>query len=104
MRNRNSGQSLKCSSPSAPLLSELIEQRADHDFIREMLAFAAERQMGFEVDALTDAPPGCHLGCEEPGSPGAAQRVSRTVLGHARGAIDLEIPRLRAGLSPSVVP
>jgi Na+/melibiose symporter-like transporter len=37
-------------------LFELIEKRADHDFIREMLAFAADRLMGFEVEALTGAP------------------------------------------------
>jgi putative transposase len=39
-------------------LFELIEQRADVDFIREMLAFAADRLMGFEVKAATGAPLG----------------------------------------------
>ena len=39
-------------------LFELIEKRADADFVRELLAFAAERLMAVEVEALTGAPHG----------------------------------------------
>src|SRR6476659_1853410 len=39
-------------------LIELIEKGADTDLVREMLAFAAERMMALEVDALTGAPAG----------------------------------------------
>ena len=36
-------------------LFALIEKRADSDFVRELLAFAAERLMTVEVEALTGA-------------------------------------------------
>ena len=36
-------------------LFEQIEKRADSDFVRELLAFAAERLMTVEVEALTGA-------------------------------------------------
>ena len=36
-------------------LLELIEKRADADFVREMLAFAAERLMEVEVSSATTA-------------------------------------------------
>jgi hypothetical protein len=39
-------------------LIELIEQGADADLIRDMLAFAAERLMNLEVEALTGAAAG----------------------------------------------
>ncbi len=39
-------------------LIELIEKGADADLIRDMLAFAAERLMNLEVEALTGAPAG----------------------------------------------
>nr|WP_205769842.1 hypothetical protein [Microvirga sp. KLBC 81] len=39
-------------------LIELIEKGADADLIRAMLAFAAERLMNLEVEALTGAPAG----------------------------------------------
>jgi putative transposase len=39
-------------------LIELIEKGADTDLIRDMLAFAAERLMSLEVEALTGAPAG----------------------------------------------
>jgi putative transposase len=39
-------------------LIELIEKGADADLIRDMLAFAAERLMSLEVEALTGAPAG----------------------------------------------
>ena len=39
-------------------LIELVEKGADADLVREMLAFAAERMMEAEVQALTGAPHG----------------------------------------------
>jgi hypothetical protein len=34
-------------------LLELVEQEADADLVREMLAFAAERMMEMEIEAKT---------------------------------------------------
>jgi hypothetical protein len=39
-------------------LVELIEQGAESDLVREMLAFAAERMMDLEIEARTGAPAG----------------------------------------------
>lgn len=39
-------------------LVELIEQGADSDLVRDMLAFAAERMMDLEIEARTGAPSG----------------------------------------------
>ena len=39
-------------------LSELVEKGSDADLVRAMLAFAAERLMGVEVEALCGAGPG----------------------------------------------
>ena len=39
-------------------LLELVEQEADADLVREMLAFAAERMMEMEIEAKTGAPVG----------------------------------------------
>src|SRR4051794_11027336 len=39
-------------------LFDLIEKTADADLVREMLAFAAERLMAMQVEALTGAPAG----------------------------------------------
>jgi len=39
-------------------LLELIEKRADADLVREMLAFAAERLMEWEVESRTGVPAG----------------------------------------------
>jgi transposase-like protein len=74
-------------------LFELIEKRADVDFIREMLAFAADRLMGFEVAGAT----GAALGAKSPDR--LAQRTGyRERAWDTRvGMIDLKIPRLRTG-------
>ncbi len=39
-------------------LVELIEQGADSDLVRDMLAFAAERMMDMEIEAKTGFPAG----------------------------------------------
>jgi len=36
-------------------LLDLVEQEADADLVREMLAFAAERMMDLEIEAKTGA-------------------------------------------------
>jgi transposase-like protein len=75
-------------------LIELVEKGADADLVREMLAFAAERMMEAEVQALTGAP----HGARDPSGRqvqrnGYRERSWETRAGH----IDLEIPRLRKG-------
>jgi hypothetical protein len=60
------------------VLIDLIEKSADTDLVREMLSFAAERLMEAEVEARTGAR------CPRPCTAGAAQRLSRAALGHAR--------------------
>ncbi|AJR22516.1 transposase [Sphingobium sp. YBL2] len=75
-------------------LIELVEKGADADLVREMLAFAAERMMETEVQALTGAP----HGARDPSGRqvqrnGYRERSWETRAGH----IDLEIPRLRKG-------
>lgn len=75
-------------------LIELVEKGADADLVREMLAFAAERMMEAEVQALTGAP----HGARDPAGRqvqrnGYRERSWETRAGH----IDLEIPRLRKG-------
>ena len=81
-------------------LFELIEKRADHDFIREMLAFAADRLMGFEVEALTGAP----LGAKSPDRLAQRNGLSRTGLGHPCGRDRSEDSATADRLVPSVVP
>lgn len=56
-------------------LLALVEQASDGDFVREMLAFAAERMM--EVEARTGGAAWRAFG--------PAQRLSRLKLGHAGG-------------------
>ncbi len=74
-------------------LVALIEQEADSDLVREMLAFAAERMMDLEIEAKTGVPCG-------PRSPdrlnhrnGYRERGWDT----RAGRIDLAIPKLRKG-------
>ncbi len=65
-------------------LIELIEKGADADLIRDMLAFAAERLMSLEVEALTGAPAGVRSPerltiamdtASAPGTPGQAGSI-----------------------------
>ncbi len=57
-------------------LIELIEKGADRDLVRDMLAFAAERLMEHEVEALTGA---AH------GERSAERLVHRNVCGRPHG-------------------
>lgn len=56
-------------------LVELIEKRADADFVRQMLAFSAERLMEVGQDRCTSRP-------AQPRSGESSQRLSRARLGH----------------------
>lgn len=74
-------------------LIELIEKGADTDLIRDMLAFAAERLMNFEVEALTGAPAGVRSPERLTHRNGYRERAWDT----RAGRIDLAIPKLRKG-------
>jgi putative transposase len=74
-------------------LFELIEKRADADFIREMLAFAADRLMGFEVEAAT----GAALGAKSPDRLAQRNGYRERSWDTRVGTIDLKIRRLRTG-------
>ncbi len=74
-------------------LIELIEKGADADLIRDMLAFAAERLMNLEVEALTGAPAGVRTPERFNHRNGYRERVWDT----RAGRIDLAIPKLRKG-------
>lgn len=74
-------------------LIELIEKGADADLIRDMLAFAAERLMNLEVEALTGAPAGVRSPDRLNHRNGYRERAWDT----RAGRIDLSIPRLRKG-------
>ncbi|MDY7526275.1 IS256 family transposase [Sphingomonas sp. 10B4] len=74
-------------------LLELVEQEADADLVREMLAFAAERMMDMEIEAKTGAPAGTR----------SADRLNHRNGYRERdwdpraGRIELAIPKLRKG-------
>jgi putative transposase len=74
-------------------LIELIEKGADTDLIRDMLAFAAERLMTLEVEALTGAPAGTRSPERLTHRNGYRERAWDT----RAGRIDLAIPKLRKG-------
>jgi putative transposase len=74
-------------------LIELIEKGADTDLIRDMLAFAAERLMNLEVEALTGAPAGVRSPDRLTHRNGYRERAWDT----RAGRIDLAIPKLRKG-------
>ena len=74
-------------------LIELIEKGADADLIRDMLAFAAERLMNLEVEALTGVPAGVRSPERLNHRNGYRERAWDT----RAGRIDLAIPRLRKG-------
>ena len=74
-------------------LVELIEQGADSDLVREMLAFAAERMMDLEIEARTGAPAGSRSPVRLNHRNGYRERGWDT----RAGRIDLAIPKLRKG-------
>jgi putative transposase len=74
-------------------LIELIEKGGDADLIRDMLAFAAERLMNLEVEALTGAPTGVRSPDRLTHRNGYRERAWDT----RAGRIDLAIPKLRKG-------
>ncbi len=74
-------------------LLELIEKGADHDLIRELLAFASERLMAAEVDQLTGAPAGARSPERINHRNGYRERGWETRVGR----IELAIPKLRKG-------
>jgi putative transposase len=74
-------------------LIELIEKGADADLIRDMLAFAAERLMSLEVEALTGVPAGVRSPDRLTHRNGYRERAWDT----RAGRIDLAIPKLRKG-------
>jgi putative transposase len=74
-------------------LIELIEKGADADLIRDMLAFAAERLMNLEVEALTGVPAGVRSPDRLTHRNGYRERAWDT----RAGRIDLAIPKLRKG-------
>ena len=74
-------------------LVELIEQGADSDLVREMLAFAAERMMDLEIEAKTGVPCGSRSPDRLNHRNGYRERGWDT----RAGRIDLAIPKLRKG-------
>ena len=74
-------------------LLELVEQEADADLVREMLAFAAERMMDMEIEAKTGAPAGTRSADRLNHRNGYRERDWDT----RAGRIELAIPKLRKG-------
>jgi len=74
-------------------LLELVEQEADADLVREMLAFAAERMMDMEIEAKTGAPAGTRSADRLNHRNGYRERDWET----RAGRIELAIPKLRKG-------
>ena len=74
-------------------LIELIEKQADSDFVRDMLAFAADRIMEMEVEARTRAAKGTRSPPREVQRNGYRDRDWDT----RAGRIALDIPKLLKG-------
>jgi transposase-like protein len=74
-------------------LLQLVEQEADTDLVREMLAFAAERMMELEIEAKTGVPAGARSADRVNHRNGYRERAWDT----RTGRIDLAIPKLRKG-------
>lgn len=74
-------------------LLKLVEQEADTDLVREMLAFAAERMMELEIEAKTGAPTGTRSPDRLNHRNGYRDRNWDT----RAGRIELAIPKLRKG-------
>ena len=72
-------------------LLQLVEQEADADLVREMLAFAAERMMELEIETKTGAPAGTRSADRVNHRNGYRERAWDT----RAGRIELAIPKLR---------
>ena len=74
-------------------LLELVEQEADADLVRDMLAFAAERMMEMEVEAKTGVP----VGARSPDRLNQRNGYRERAWDTRAGRIELAIPKLRRG-------
>ena len=74
-------------------LRALVEKASDADFLRDMIAFAAERMMEIEVGALTGAPLGQKSRDRLVQRNGYRDRDWQT----RAGSVELHIPKLRKG-------
>lgn len=74
-------------------LLELIEQEADVDLVREMLAFAADRMMELEIEVRT----GASLGARTPERSNHRNGYRERAWDTRAGRIELAIPKLRKG-------
>ena len=74
-------------------LRELLEKSADADLLREMIAFAAERLMELEVQALT----GAGYGERSPGRLAQRNGYRGRDWETRAGTVELDIPKLRKG-------
>ena len=74
-------------------LLELVEQEADADLVREMLAFAAERMMEMEIEAKT----GAAVGTRSPERLNHRNGYRERAWDTRAGRIELAIPKLRKG-------
>jgi transposase-like protein len=74
-------------------LKALIEKGSDHDLLREMMGFLANRMMELEVESLTGAAHGERSPARINQRNGYRERAWDT----RAGSIDLEIPKLRKG-------
>jgi putative transposase len=74
-------------------LLELVEQEADADLVREMLAFAAARMMELEIEAKTGVPAGTRSPDRLNHRNGYRERSWDT----RAGRIELAVPKLRKG-------
>jgi putative transposase len=74
-------------------LQALLEKNSDSDFLREMIAFAAQRLMELEVEGLTGAGHGARSADRLTHRNGYRERDWET----RAGTVELRIPKLRKG-------
>lgn len=74
-------------------LQALLEKNSDTDFLREMIAFAAQRLMDLDVEGLTGAGHGERRGDRLTHRNGYRDRDWET----RAGTVELRIPKLRKG-------
>ncbi len=72
-------------------LKALVEKGSDHDLLREMMAYVANRMMDLEVESLTGAAHGERSAARINHRNGYRERTWET----RAGTVDLEIPKLR---------